>query len=327
MRSIVRRLATFSKALIVAGLPAIAHRVSAADDLLPPGFREVALRAIESTVGGVFVVEVQASWPVRRSRVFEHMFRVEEVVKPYRTHAGSDSGTYYVPLSVNELTVDRKPILHAGKRYANVTKLDFTPYGAVCLDDAFEISSDRKDGILKELRAMTEGRATYGSSVWLRYYLGFPLDVDGVRTSHSDGFLDPDAFGFTREELRKVLGAGMQVLLTEFRHLRKPFTPTNGPLFHVVEHLAGPSSAEKDIRMQFETYSQLVDRSEAMPWPYKVSNLVSFRLYVVVVDLRGEEKPRLKMFMPVIGENDRTVRAIRARLKELVESTPERRKL
>ena len=311
--------------LIVAWLP-LGRGVEGQESSVAGKFREAALRAVKSHRGGVFVVEIQGTVQVRHSRVFEHTFTVEQVIKPYRI----DGGAYYIPLVINELTSDGKPTLRINKRYLVITRLKFGPYGFLFLDDASDLSSKGMEGLLEELRVLAKDRAVYGSSFFLRYYLQEPLDIDGVRTSHADGFVDPNAFGFTKDELRQALREGKQVLLAQDQDSRSLSVRgnDNDVLFKVVEQLAGLPTTKEDVWVHIPmTTSQLEKRSERMIGPYRMSQWCIYRFYIIVVDTPSEGRPVLKGYMPVISKNDRTVRTLRSLIKDLGEGKEKRGRL
>jgi len=280
---------------------------------LPERFRDSAIRALESPLCGVFVVNMQAMFQQRRSRVFYHAFTVDEVIKPYRS-----DGTFWVPLGANELTSDRKPTLLAGKRYLILTGLKYLLYGWLYVEDHFPLEkAGHDDRVIAELRELARKHAAYGSSRLLEYYFEQPLDVGGVTTRHADGHVDPEVFGLARETVRDAVGEGKRVLLARYINARGRRMGPRDYRFEIVEGLGSEGRPGERLWVhRSETYSEIVARSRQLPTPYKAPTLQRWRLYVILVENRDEGPPVLRALLPTINEDNRTVRMIRSWVKE-----------
>lgn len=304
-------LFTLSSVLILAGRSEARDGVVVKD---PATVLESAKEAIRSRKGGVFVVRIEGTDRLARWAVW-HIFTVEDVLKPYR----SDEGAYFVPLTINERTpVDGQSRLQAGERYLIVTRLEWAAWSPLYVKEAFHLGAADNAGLLDEIRAETKKHAVYGSSRYLRSEIGerLGLEVSGVQTPHADGYVDPEPFGVTREGVLEAVKAGMDVLLVRFVDSKGAALIAQDWQVETLEDLAKGRITKRLWVHDPEKYDDRFARSEKMPAPYRLPKVLPHRRYVILVDPSAEGLPLMKGMVPVISDDDPTVRKIRAWVRD-----------
>lgn len=301
----------------LASVLALAGRSEAGDGVVvkdPATVLESAKEAIRSRKGGVFVVRIEGTDRLARWAVW-HIFTVEDVLKPYR----NDEGAYFVPLTINERTpVDGQPRLRAGERYLIVTRLEWAAWSPLYVKEAFHLGAADNARLLDEIRAETKKHAVYGSSRYLRSEVGerLGLEVSGVQTPHADGYVDPEPFGITPEGLREAVKAGMDVLLVRFVDSKGAALIAQDWQVEILEDLARGKAKNRLWVHDPEKYDDRFARSEKMPVPYRLPKVLPHRRYVILVDPRAKGPPLMKSMVPVISDDDPTVRKIRSWVRD-----------